>query len=188
MKTTYFTFTGIIHEASVAQLMVGLNNLVVEQKPDEIYLLLSTPGGSVNAGIMLYNFLRALPVKITTHNIGQIDSIGTVVFLAGEDRFMAPATSFLFHGVAMNGEGTFRFSRSQLDEMMSQFKQDELRIATIVSDRTKLTAERIDGFYAVGESLGSKEALEVGIVGDVKLPTVPADAQSLVFSTDIPTN
>lgn len=179
MDILYITFTGVIDDASVAQLMQAFNEISMKHRPKEIYLLLSSPGGNINAGIKLYNFLRGLPIKLTTHNIGQIDSIGNVIFLAGEDRFMAPATSFLFHGVSLDGQGQFRFSRNQLRELMSQFEQDEKRISTIVCERTKLTATRVDKFYDIGESLGSDEAINVGLVSEVKLPSIPADAESL---------
>lgn len=37
----------------------------------EVYLLLSTPGGSVMNGLNLYNVLRGMPFKLTTHNVGK---------------------------------------------------------------------------------------------------------------------
>ncbi len=52
----------------------------------EFYFLISSPGGSVNDGIVLYNFIKALPAKIIMHNIGVIDSIATVIFLAANER------------------------------------------------------------------------------------------------------
>lgn len=42
--------------------------------------MLSTPGGSVMNGLNLYNVLRALPFKIITHNVGNVDSIGMQLF------------------------------------------------------------------------------------------------------------
>jgi ATP-dependent protease ClpP protease subunit len=48
--------------------------------------MLSSPGGHVMLGMNLYNVLRALPIKLTTHNVGNVDSIGNAVFLAGNPR------------------------------------------------------------------------------------------------------
>jgi len=70
-----------------------------QPKPDVLYFLFSSNGGSVNAGIALYNFLRALPVEIIMHNTGSIDSIATVIFLAADKRYAALHSTFLFHGV-----------------------------------------------------------------------------------------
>jgi ATP-dependent protease ClpP protease subunit len=63
-----------------------------------LHLLISTPGGSVMHGLTAYNFLRALPLKLTTHNIGNVDSIGNVIFLAGERRYACPHATFMFAG------------------------------------------------------------------------------------------
>ena len=64
-----------------------------------VYLLLSSEVGSVMHGINLYNVLRALPVKLVTHNVGNVDSIGNAIFLAGEERYACQHSTFMFHGV-----------------------------------------------------------------------------------------
>ena len=45
-------------------------------------------------GMNLYNFLRGLPIRLTTHNVGNVDSIGNAVFLAGEHRYACPHSPF----------------------------------------------------------------------------------------------
>ena len=64
--------------------------------------MLSTPGGSVMNGLNLYNVLRGLPITLTTHNVGNVDSIGNAIFLAGQIRYACPHSTFMFHGVAFN--------------------------------------------------------------------------------------
>jgi Clp protease len=56
---------------------------------DNFYVLLK-PGGSIQSGIALYNFLRAIPATVTTHNVGNVDSIGNAVFLAADERLACP--------------------------------------------------------------------------------------------------
>jgi ATP-dependent protease ClpP protease subunit len=80
----YVSFSAEINPStteSLISLMANLANLQVQ----EVYLLLSTPGGSVMNGMNIYNALRAMPFKLTTHNVGNVDSIGNTIFLAGED-------------------------------------------------------------------------------------------------------
>jgi hypothetical protein len=60
---------------------------------DEAHLLLSTPSGRVDIGLMVYNMLRALPIKVITYNVGTVNSIGNLVFLAGAERYAAPTSS-----------------------------------------------------------------------------------------------
>src|SRR3546814_4408950 len=53
---------------------------------NELYFLFSTPGGSVMHGMNIYNVLRALPARLVFHNVGNVDSIGNAIFLAGDIR------------------------------------------------------------------------------------------------------
>jgi len=69
---------------------------------DEVCLMISTPGGSVMNGLNLYDVLRALPLKLVTHNVGNVDSIGNAIFLAGEERYACPHSTFMFHGVGFD--------------------------------------------------------------------------------------
>ena len=97
----YINFFDKIDEAKVRALMGVCANIIAQKSPDRLYFLFSTPGGQVNAGITLHNYLRSLPVKLTMHNTGAIDSIGNVIFASADERFAAPIYLFLFHGIAM---------------------------------------------------------------------------------------
>ena len=86
-NTLYIIFTGPIDEQIAAQMIQQIDVAINSDNGFEfLYLVINTPGGGVNAGITLYNYLRGLPIKIVTHNIGQVDSIGNVIFLAGDER------------------------------------------------------------------------------------------------------
>src|SRR5438045_924707 len=79
----------------------------------EIQILFSSSGGLVDEGFALHNFLRALPVKLTMHAIGYVDSMALVVFLAGEIRFCSPDATFLFHDFAWGTPGGINQTRRQ---------------------------------------------------------------------------
>lgn len=185
MKTEdfYLTLIGPILDAQTAQLMMLMDNTIAQESIGHLYVAINTPGGSVNAGITLYHYLRGLPIKVTTHNIGQVDSIGNTVFLAGEDRFASPATSFLLHGVSLNVNGNVQMSRAQLKELSSQLEKDELRIETITSSRTKLKKDELAEFFATGRSLSPDEAKTSGIVTSIKEFEIPDGAKKGIFNT-----
>lgn len=183
-NTLYVTLDGPVDEQNVAQMLQQLDPVLSTSSGIEyLYLVINTPGGGVNAGITLYNYLRGLPVKVITHNIGQVDSIGNVIFLAGDERYAAPATSFLFHGVAFGGNGSFSFSLAHLEERLSQVKQDEKRIETIVKDRTELGPRKLASFFRSGRSISPDEALGFKIIDEVRLLSIPDNAQRAVINT-----
>ena len=58
-----------------------LSDVVARQKTGNFILFyFCVHRGAVSYGIVLYNFLKALPVEIVMHNTGSVDSIGTVIF------------------------------------------------------------------------------------------------------------
>jgi ATP-dependent protease ClpP protease subunit len=101
MTAAYINFHAPINPLTVQHFMSACGNLIT-QGHDELYLCISTPGGQIASGITLYNFLRSLPVKVATHNMGNIDSIGNAIFLAGEHRRACQHSTFMFHGAAFD--------------------------------------------------------------------------------------
>src|SRR5437763_1170116 len=89
-------FVGPIQNPAVKNLRNACCGLV-SNGTKEIQILFSSTGGAVDEGFALYNFLRALPVKLTMHAIGYVDSMAMTVFLAGEKRYCTPDSTFLFH-------------------------------------------------------------------------------------------
>ena len=51
-------------------------------------------------GLNLYNVLRGLPIELVTHKVGNVDSIGNTVLMAGSKRYACQHSTFMFHGVA----------------------------------------------------------------------------------------
>jgi ATP-dependent Clp protease protease subunit len=175
-KTIYINYFDGINEPKVKALMAICSDIVANQKPDTLYFLFSSNGGSVNAGIVLYNFLRALPVEIVMHNTGSIDSIATVVFLAANKRYAAFHSTFLFHGVRMNFPQGAGFDYTQLHEHISMLKQDENKIAGIIAARTHLSEAEIRQLFHQGESKDLTFAIDRGIIHEVKDAGIPKDA------------
>ena len=72
MAATYVVFQGLINSTTSQKFIATISQLV-NQGASSIELLLSTPGGEVPAGLTIYNFLRALPIQVNMHNIGNVD-------------------------------------------------------------------------------------------------------------------
>lgn len=95
---------------------------------NHIYLMMSTPGGGVMNGLNIYNVLLSMPINLTTHNVGNIDSIGNAVFLAGRQRYACQHSTFMFHGVGFDVRTQMRFEQKNLNEMLSSILADQKRI------------------------------------------------------------
>jgi len=175
-KTVYINYFDGINESKVKALMALCSDIIAKCRPETLYFLVSSNGGSVNAGIALYNFLRALPVEIVMHNTGSIDSIATVIFLAGNRRYAALHSTFLFHGVQMTCNQGVVLNYTQLQEHVSMMQQDENKIAGIIAARTQLTEAEIRQLFRQGESKDLAFAKEKGIIHEAKDAAIPKDA------------
>jgi len=163
----YINFAHTIDEKQANFLMQNCSESFFMDKSHILYLIISSTGGSVDHGITLYNFFRALPCIVYTHNIGTIDSVANIVFLAGDIRYAAPSARFFIHGVFWAPPGNQFFPLAQVNEYYSRLEYDAGRIRNILRERTLLTDERISELYLSGESLSPESAKEVGIVSEI---------------------
>jgi len=173
-KTFYVYYYDDIDAGRVKTIMGIVSGIITQEKPTSLYFLFASRGGHVDAGVTLYNFLKSLPLKIIMHNIGVINSIANVIFVAGSERYAAPHTTFLFHGAASQLNGIF--SLPQINEIRDSLHKDHNTIAGIICDNTTITQEEIKKLFAQGETKDVQFALEKGIINEVKAVQIPQNA------------
>jgi ATP-dependent protease ClpP protease subunit len=181
-KTIYINFFDGIDPAKVNKFIQFTVEAIRLHNPTELYYFISSGGGDVDSGFVLYNFLVSLQSKliVTMHNTGSIDSIANVIFVGGQKRYAAPNASFLFHGVSMNLQGGS--SRTVLKESLSRLEGMENRIAHTVSKHSKLTEAELTLLFQQGEGKDVAFALEKEIIQEIKVPAVPPGAIHLAMT------
>jgi ATP-dependent protease ClpP protease subunit len=143
--TVYISFSAEINP-NTTESLIGLISNLVNQRVPHLYLMLSTPGGNVMNGMNLYNVMRALPCELSIHNVGNVDSIGNAIFLAGARRFACAHSTFMFHGVGFNSPQGLRMEEKFLRERLDSIVADQQRIGSILEERTSLTRDRSKAF------------------------------------------
>ena len=181
--TVYVTFSAEINPKSAESLMAVMANCAT-QGVKTVYLAMSTPGGEVVQGITLYNVLRGMPFRLITHNVGNVDSIGNAVFLAGSPRYACPHSTFMFHGVGFSmANQTVRLEEKNVREMLGSILNDHARIGTILEERTKIDKALIPELFREAQTKDSAFAISCGIVDEIRDLQIPAGGPvvSLVF-------
>lgn len=181
MATTYINFHAAINQFTAQNLMAVLAQKLMTGTTD-FYILLSTPGGEVASGLTIYNFLRALPVPITMHNIGNVDSIGNAIFLAADQRLACQHSTFMFHGVGIDVKG-IRIEEKNGREILNSILADQSRIADIIVQRTSINRSRARQLFREARTKDANAAQVAGIVQSIANASIPhgADTVSLVF-------
>ena len=182
MTTAYINFHAPVNPMTAQRFMAACCQ-VVEQGHNELYLMLSSPGGHVASGITVYNFLNSLPVQITTHNMGNINSIGNAVFLAGQTRIACKHSTFMFHGVGFDIMNQ-RFEEKNLRVSLNSLLADQQRIADIISARTNITSDQAGALFTEARTKTANDALEAGIVHQISDLQIPKGSRisTLVFN------
>ncbi len=112
-----------------------LHKVCKEIQPDEhLQLCINSTGGSTYAAIGMYNYLKSLPCKIATHNLGEVTSGAILIYLAGSIRTAETHAKFMIHPIAMllNGD----FSLVKLQEITDGLIADITAYADIVNRET----------------------------------------------------
>ena len=171
-EIAYISFVRRINWDTVNSLLHHCNE-AVSKGAKCLYLMMASEGGGVDPGFAAYNQLRSLPVEIITHNIGSIDSMANVVFLAGTKRFACPNTTFLFHGIFWGFASGAEARRSQLLEILASLEAAENKMMDAISNKTSLTQEELHAFFMQGTMKDAAFALSKGIVEEIKDVSIP---------------
>jgi ATP-dependent protease ClpP protease subunit len=173
-QVAYVSFVADIAPQPTQGLLRACTELV-QKGFTEVHLLLSTPGGRVDNGITLFNLLRAFPFKLITHNVGAVNSIGNVVFLAGAERYACPNSTFMFHGVGFDITTAVRFEEKLLRERLDSITADQAQIANIIEQRASFAGPaEIKELFLEAVTKDPPYAKAKGIIHDIRDVKVPA--------------
>ncbi len=172
-KIVFLTFHDNINLESANRFMDFCNKVIQQYKPQQLYFLLSSTGGAVDSGVTLYNYIRGLPQEVIMHNVGSIDSIANVIFLAGKIRYATPASAFLLHGIYWTFGQNTTLTYTQMQETVSRFDAAEDLTAKIIGERTKLTPEEVRKLFRQGQSKDPTFALEKGLIDEIREVKIP---------------
>jgi len=174
-KPIVIKFFAPVIDVTINALMNAIDQKM-KQGVSQFIILISSPGGSVIHGLSAYNYLKGLPVTITTHNFGSVDSIGVVLFCGGSKRLSVPQARFLLHGVSA-GFRNERLEEKQLEERLKGLKIDIENIAKVIAANTGKTVEDVTQAILERTILNPDEAKAWGLVHEIKSELFEAGAE-----------
>ena len=152
----------------VAQLLFLSN----EDSKSDIHFYINSPGGSVTAGMAVYDTMRFLRCDVSTYCVGLAASMGAVLLLGGaqDKRFLLPNASVLLHQPLISGRITGPATDLQIEaEEMLRVRN---RLYKIIADHTGKDIDTVEKDCDRNRWMNSEEAVEYG-VGDRILEKVP---------------
>jgi ATP-dependent Clp protease, protease subunit len=95
-QQVYAAFVGSVDQQAMQRIVQGFTT-AIRSGVEHIHLLFQSSGGTVGDGIALYNFFRALPIKLSLYNVGTVASIGAVAYLGAKIRKASAHATFMVH-------------------------------------------------------------------------------------------
>ncbi len=139
--------------------------LASEDPKKDIQLYVNTPGGSVTAGLAIYDTMRYIKCPIDTICFGLAGSMGAVLLAAGErgKRFALPNTEVLLHQIAGGVTG----QAVEIEITAKQIIKIKNKLNQIIAKHTGQSLEKVEKDTDRDFYLSAQEAKEYGIIDEV---------------------
>ena len=159
-------FVGTAVDDVVANLVIAqMLFLDLEGKNQDISLYINSPGGTVTAGLAIYDTMQFVNCDVATYCIGQASSMAAVLLGAGArgKRFALPNSRILLHQPWGGTQGTASDISIQAEEIV-RLKR---RLNEILAVHTGQELPRIEKDTDRDFYMGADEALKYGLVDEV---------------------
>jgi ATP-dependent Clp protease protease subunit len=140
--------------------------LAAEDSTKDIYLYINSPGGSITAGMAIYDTMQFVPNDIVTVGIGMCASMGQFLLTSGTKgkRYATPNTRVLLHQPHGGFGGTASDIQTQA-QLISSMKQ---QLASITAAQTGKTVEQVMADGDRDRWFTAQEALEYGFIDHIQ--------------------
>lgn len=169
-------FLGQAIDDNSANVVVAQMLYLAREDPEqEIHLYIHSPGGSVYAGLAIYDTMQMVQCPIETIAVGSTASMGTVLLAAGTPgrRFALPNATIHIHQPLGGAQGQASDLQIQAEEIL-RLKR---RLNDILARHTGQPLERIERDTDRDFFMDAEAAREYGVVDKVLTPTAKGDKE-----------
>ena len=153
-------------EDNVANLIIAQLLYLESENPDkDINLYINSPGGSVSAGLAIYDTMQFIKPGVSTMCVGQAASMGALLLAGGEKskRYCLPHSRVMIHQPL----GGFQGQASDIDIHAREILQARERLNRIFSEHTGQSLETIKNDTERDNFMSANEAKEYGLIDAV---------------------
>lgn len=161
-------FLGTPIDDQIANLIVAqLLFLEAEDPERDINIYINSPGGSITAGMGIYDTMQFIKNDVTTICVGQCASMGALLLTAGTKgkRFALPSSRILIHQPSMSGGvgGQASDIKIQAEEIL---RMRELT-STVLARHTGQSYEQVEKDVERDRIMSASQAKEYGLIDEV---------------------
>ena len=134
-------------------------------RSQDINIYINSPGGSVTAGLAIYDTMQFVKPQVATYCLGQAASMGAVLLAGGAKgkRYSLPNSRIMIHQPWGGAQGPARDMEIQVEEILKMKK----RLEEILASHTGKTPEEISAASDRDNFMNAEEALAFGLIDHI---------------------
>ena len=155
-----------VRDENANEIAAKLLLLAAEDSEKDIFLYINSPGGSITAGMAIYDTMQFVPNDIVTVGIGMAASMGQFLLSAGTKgkRYITPNARVLLH----QPSGGFGGTSSDIQTQAQLIIDMKNRLAKITADATGHTVDQVNADGDRDRWFNAEEALAYGFVDHIR--------------------
>ena len=159
-------FLGTPVDDGIANVIIAqLLFLQMSEPKKDIHFYINSPGGSVTAGLAIYDTMQYLTCDVNTYSIGQSASMGAVLVTAGTKgkRYALPHSTIMIHQILGSAEGQASDVEIRVKYMLNQKRI----LNQLISKHTGKSIEQVEKDCDRDNFMSAEEAKNYGLVDQV---------------------
>jgi ATP-dependent Clp protease protease subunit len=158
---------GIVDDKSAKDVVTKLMLLEADQPGEEIKFYISSPGGSVTSGMVIYDTMQMIKSPVSTICMGLAASMGSILLSGGAKgkRFIYPHGEVMIHQPSLGGH--IQGVSADMEIHAEQILRTKEMGARILADNTGQTIERIRKDFERDYWMDAEKSIEYGIVDKI---------------------
>jgi ATP-dependent Clp protease protease subunit len=165
LKERVIFLVGPVEDYMANLIAAQLLFLEAENPDKDIHLYINSPGGSVTAGMSIYDTMQFIKPDVSTICIGQACSMGAFLLAGGaaKKRYCLPNSRMMIHQPL----GGFQWQASDIDIHAKEILSIRARLNEILAHHTGQTIETIEQDTNRDNFMGAERAAEYGLIDQV---------------------
>lgn len=165
LKERVIFLVGPVTDTSANLIVAQLLFLEAENPDKDISFYINSPGGSVTAGMSIYDTMQFIKPDVSTLCIGQAASMGAFLLASGAKgkRFSLPSSRVMIH----QPSGGFQGQSSDIQIQAKEIMYLRNRLNAILANHTGKSAEQIDIDTERDNFMSAQESVEYGMIDKV---------------------
>lgn len=157
---------GEINAESACEFIKKIMILNAEDRENYIDVLINSPGGEINAGMIMYDCIRASKAPIRLFCVGRAYSMGAVLFACGNHgRYMLPHSELMLHEPLLGNR--VAGNSSSIRSISESLLETKKKMNKILAEHTGRSEDEVEKATSYDHYFSPEESIEFGLCDEI---------------------